>query len=185
MISMSTALNKFKHITAVTAACHMIENAEIAPSLNDLAEHAKLSPFHFQRIFKQVTGLTPKAYAVAHRAMRVRDRLPKSKNVTEAIYESGFNSNGRFYSASKELLGMTPQSFRSGGKNEVIRFAIGECSLGSILVASSIKGVCCIILGDDPELLLVDLQHRFKNAELIGGDENFEKLIAQVGVSME
>lgn len=169
-----------KHSAAVTAACRTIENAEVAPSLADLAKAADMSTFHFQRIFKQITGVTPKAYAVAHRAGKVRARLPNSATVTEAIYEAGFNSNGRFYAASTGMLGMKPQSFRSGGSGEVIRFAIGECSLGSILVASSEKGVCCITLGDDPDSLVVDLQNRFRKAELIGGDIDFKELVAKV-----
>ena len=126
-------------------------------------------------VSKHTTTITAACHAI-----QVRSRLPKSKTVTEAIYDSGFNSNGRFDSTSKKLLGMTSQSCRNHGKDEVIRFAIGECSLGSILVASSLKGVCCITLGDAPELLLVDLQHRFHNAKIIGGDGSFEKLIALV-----
>jgi AraC family transcriptional regulator of adaptative response/methylated-DNA-[protein]-cysteine methyltransferase len=169
-----------KHCAAVTAACRTIENAEESPSLADLAKPADMSPFHFQRIFKQITGVTPKAYAAAHRAGRVRDKLPKSSTVTEAIYEAGFNSSGRFYAASERLLGMKPRSFRSGGKGEVIRFAIGKCSLGSILVASSEKGVCCITLGDDPDFLLADLQNRFRKAEFVGGDADFEGIVAKV-----
>lgn len=169
-----------KHSAAVTEACRTIENSEDAPSLAELAAAAGMSPFHFQRVFKQVTGVTPKAFAVARRAERMREELLKSGTVTEAIYEAGFNSNGRFYEKSAEMLGMAPQTFRSGGKGEIIRFAIGECSLGAILVASSGKGVCCILLGDDPDSLAVDLQDRFPKAELIGGDENYENLIAKV-----
>jgi AraC family transcriptional regulator of adaptative response/methylated-DNA-[protein]-cysteine methyltransferase len=169
-----------KHSAAVTAACRTIENAEESPALADLAKAADMSPFHFQRLFKQITGVTPKAYAVARRAGKIRDSLPKSATVTEAIYKAGFNSNGRFYAASTGMLGMKPRSFRNGGSGEVIRFAIGECSLGSILVASSEKGVCCITLGDDPDFLLTDLQNRFRRAEFIGGDADFEKLVAKV-----
>jgi AraC family transcriptional regulator, regulatory protein of adaptative response / methylated-DNA-[protein]-cysteine methyltransferase len=173
-----TALSK--HAAAVTAACRMIENAEQAPSLADLAAAAGMSPFHFQRIFKQATGVTPKAFAVAWRAEKMRESLNQCGTVTEAIYDAGFNSNGRFYEKSAEMLGMAPQAFRSGGKGEILRFAIGECSLGSILVASSEKGVCCILLGDDPAALAIDLQDRFPKAELVGGDENYEHLIAKV-----
>jgi AraC family transcriptional regulator of adaptative response/methylated-DNA-[protein]-cysteine methyltransferase len=177
VLSVTTAS---KHSAAITAACRTIENAEEAPSLADLAKAADMSPFHFQRIFKRITGVTPRAYAVAHRARRVRDNLSKSSTVTEAIYEAGFNSSGRFYAASNRMLGMKPQSFRGGGKGEVIRFAIGQCSLGSVLVATSEKGVCCITLGDNPDFLLEDLQNRFRKAEFIGGDMDFEKLVAKV-----
>jgi AraC family transcriptional regulator of adaptative response/methylated-DNA-[protein]-cysteine methyltransferase len=100
--------------------------------------------------------------------------------VTEAIYDAGFNSGGRFYEQSAQVLGMTPTRFRKGGERTTIRFAIGQCSLGAILVASTDKGVCAILLGDDPDALVRDLQDRFDRAELIGGDAGFEGLVAKV-----
>jgi AraC family transcriptional regulator of adaptative response/methylated-DNA-[protein]-cysteine methyltransferase len=100
--------------------------------------------------------------------------------VTEAIYESGFNSNGRFYADSSKMLGMKPKEYRDGGTGTTIRFAIGECSLGSILVASSEEGVCAISMGDNPDALARDLQDRFSKANLIGGDRDFEKTVAKV-----
>jgi AraC family transcriptional regulator, regulatory protein of adaptative response / methylated-DNA-[protein]-cysteine methyltransferase len=139
-----------------------------------------MSRFHFHRVFKAVTGVTPKAYADAQRAGRVRDELTRAGTVTEAIYGAGFNSNGRFYAASSELLGMTPSEFRAGGGGTVIRFAVGECSLGAILVAATDKGVCAIEFGNDPDALVRGLQDRFANAHIIGGDANFEQLVAQV-----
>ena len=177
---MNAAPLRSKHAAAVTAACRSIESAEEMPSLAELAAASAISPFHFHRIFKQLTGVTPKEYAVARRAARIRAGLATSTTVTEAIYQAGFNSNGRFYAAASQMLGMAPQTFRSGGKGELIRFAIGQCSLGAILVAASEKGVCCITLGDDPEFLLADLQNRFRKAELVGGDDEFEKWVATV-----
>jgi AraC family transcriptional regulator of adaptative response/methylated-DNA-[protein]-cysteine methyltransferase len=100
--------------------------------------------------------------------------------VTQAIYQSGYNSNGRFYSQAYAVLGMTPTTYRAGGATAEIRFAIGECSLGAILVARSDRGVCAILLGDDPEALARDLQERFPRAELIGDDPEFEGLVATV-----
>lgn len=182
---MNTVPTISKHAAAVTAACRQIESAEEAPSLAALAGTAGISPFHFHRVFKRLTGVTPKEYAVARRAVRIRESLPVSATVTEAIYQAGFNSNGRFYANASEMLGMAPQSFRIGGKGEIIRFAIGECSLGAILVAASEKGVCCVTLGDDPEFLLADLQNRFRKAELTGGDAVFEKLVAEVAGFVE
>ena len=177
---MNAALRISTHTAAVTAACHRIEAAEEMPTLAELAKEAGMSAFHFHRIFKKITGITPKAFAVARRSERLRDGLPGSATVTEAIYEAGFNSNGRFYATSTAMLCMAPQSFRGGGKGELIRCAIGQCSLGAILVAASTKGVCCITLGDDPEFLLADLENRFPKAELVGGDHDFEKLVATV-----
>src|SRR6266850_376293 len=142
---------------AVARACRLIETAEEVPSLAALADAAGLSRFHFHRVFKTTTGLTPKAFAAAHRARRVRDELSRSDTVTDAIYGAGYNSSGRFYATSLEVLGMTPTDFRAGGDGAAIRFAVGECSLGSILVAATDKGVCSILLGDDPEALALGL----------------------------
>jgi hypothetical protein len=104
----------------------------------------------------------------------------KNTSVTKAIYDAGFNSSGRFYEKSKELLGMTPTRFRTGGANEEINFALGQITLGAILVASSKNGVVAVLLGDNPEKLLRDLQDRFPRAELIGADKEYEKLVARV-----
>ena len=168
------------HSRAVAAACRAIENAEHIPDLDALAAAAGMSRFHFHRVFKRNTGLTPKAYATAHRAKRMREVLPRRNSVTEAIYEAGFNSNGRFYAKSSQILGMKPKSFRQGGAGISIRFAVGQCSLGSILVASSDKGVCAIFIGEDPDGLAKDLQNRFPKARIIGGDRAFERAVARV-----
>ena len=165
---------------AVARACRLIETADEAPTLERLADAAGLSPYHFHRLFKATTGLTPKAYAAAHRARRVREELVRAETVTEAIYGAGFNSSGRFYAAAPGMLGMTPTDFRAGGDGAVIRFAVGECSLGSILVAATERGVCAILLGDDPDALARDLQDRFPRARLVGGDRDFEQLVATV-----
>jgi AraC family transcriptional regulator of adaptative response/methylated-DNA-[protein]-cysteine methyltransferase len=169
-----------QHAAQVAELCRFIERAEETPTLDQLAERAGLSSYHLHRIFKEVTGLTPKAYAGAHRAKRVRQELARSDTVTDAIYDAGYNSNGRFYADSKDMLGMTPTEWRAGGANTEIRFAIGECALGAILVAQSERGVCAIALGDDPDALARDLQDRFPQARLIGGDAAFEQLVAKV-----
>jgi len=165
---------------AVARACKLIEAAEDSPDFDFVAKSVGMSRFHFGRVFRSVAGLTPKAYALAHRANRVREQLTTSATVTDAIYESGFNSNGRFYATSDRMLGMTPTDFRKGGSNTEIRFAIGETSLGSVLVAASPKGVCAILFGDDPKALPDDLQSRFPKARLVGGDRSFEKWVAKV-----
>jgi AraC family transcriptional regulator, regulatory protein of adaptative response / methylated-DNA-[protein]-cysteine methyltransferase len=164
----------------VAGVCRLIEKAEEIPSLDELAKAAGLSPGYFHRMFKAITGVTPKDYATAHRAGKVRAELGRSDTVTEAIYDAGFNSSGRFYEKSDEMLGMTPTDYRAGGTNAEIRFAVGECSLGSILVAKSEKGVCAILLGDDPDMLVRDLQDRFPRARLTGGNAAFEGLVARV-----
>ena len=164
----------------IAAACRFIEQAEGTPSLAQLAQQAGFSPSHFHRVFKAITGLTPKAYAVAQRAKRVRSALSTCGTVTEAMYDAGYNSNGRFYATAHEVLGMTPSNYRTGGAQTAIRFAVGACSLGAILVAQSERGICAILLGDDPDALARDLQDRFPQATLIGGDAGFEQLVATV-----
>ncbi|MFZ1096028.1 MAG: Ada metal-binding domain-containing protein, partial [Xanthobacteraceae bacterium] len=164
----------------IAQACRLIEESEEEPSLNDLAKAVGRSPSYFHRMFKAVTGLTPKDYAVAHRAAKVRQGLDSGNSVTEAMYDAGFNSSGRFYEKSTGLLGMTPTQYRAGGANEEIRFAVGETSLGAILVASSKKGVASILLGTDPDTLVRNLQDRFPKARLIGADGDYEALVARV-----
>jgi AraC family transcriptional regulator of adaptative response/methylated-DNA-[protein]-cysteine methyltransferase len=164
----------------IAQACRLIEESEEEPSLNDLAEAVRRSPSYFHRMFKAIMGLTPKDYAVAHRAAKVRQGLGSGNSVTEAMYDAGFNSSGRFYEKSTGLLGMTPTQYRAGGANEEIRFAVGETSLGAILVASSKKGVASILLGADPEMLVRNLQDRFPKARLIGADGDYEALVAIV-----
>jgi len=169
-----------QHAATVAAACRQIESAETLPALNELAEAAGLSAFHFHRVFKAATGLTPKGYAAAHRSRRVRQRLADGDSVTDALYDAGFNSNSRFYESADQLLGMKPGDFRAAGQNNDIRFAVGQCSLGAILVAQSDRGICAILLGDDPHQLVCDLQDQFRRANLIGADTEFEQLIAHV-----
>ena len=169
-----------RQAAAVAEACRLIENAVEPPSLENLANAVGLSRFHLHRLFREITGVTPKAYAVAHRASRVRKELTQSATVTEAIYAAGFNSNARFYAKSSKILGMTPRAFRNGGPATAIRFAVGECSLGSILVAASAKGICAILMGDDPDALLRELQDRFPRAAFSPGDAAFQTWVAKV-----
>jgi AraC family transcriptional regulator of adaptative response/methylated-DNA-[protein]-cysteine methyltransferase len=165
----------------VTRACRLIEASETPQSLDCLAAEVGMSPFHFHRLFKTETGLTPKAYSSAYRARKLREELSDpNASITNAIYDAGFNSNSRFYEASGQLLGMRARDYRAGGAGTVIRFAVGQCSLGVILVAQSQRGICAISLGDDPDKLVRDLQDQFPKAEIIGCDSEFEQLIAQV-----
>jgi AraC family transcriptional regulator of adaptative response/methylated-DNA-[protein]-cysteine methyltransferase len=169
------------HAMLVETACRRIAASDETLSLNELADGAGLSPFHFHRVFRTITGLTPKAYADAHRANRLRQALSDGKaSVTAAIYDAGYSSSSRFYERSSEILGMTATAYRNGGQDAEIRFAVGECSLGSVLIARSAKGVCALSLGEDPDALVRALQDRFPKAELVGGDVEFEALVASV-----
>lgn len=164
----------------ITRACELIDRAEIAPSLEQLAAQVGLSPYHFHRLFKARTGLTPKRYANAQRAVRVRNQLHQGETVTNALYGAGFNSSGRFYAVSDQLLGMTPKAYREGGANTQIRFAIGHCFLGTLLVAQSERGICAILFGDSAPELEADLGRRFPRATRSAADEAFKLTVARV-----
>lgn len=164
----------------VVAVCRILDEADDVPPLAELAAAVELSPFHFHRVFKKTTGVTPRAYAAARRAARMREDLATAPSITDAIYAAGFSSSSRFYETAKSRLGMTASHYRAGGAGETLTFAVAECSLGSILVASSAKGVAAILLGDDPDELVRDLQDRFPRAKLVGGDARYEQLVARV-----
>jgi AraC family transcriptional regulator of adaptative response/methylated-DNA-[protein]-cysteine methyltransferase len=169
-----------RHAAVAAKACRMIDAADDEPNLDQLAEACGMSRFHFHRIFKAQTGITPKAYWAGQRAGRVQRELAQTGSVTEAIYAAGYNSSGRFYAGSSAVLGMTPKKFKAGGVGTKIRFAIGACSLGAILVAATDKGICAILMGDDPDALARDLQDRFPQAELRGAEPDFELVVAKV-----
>ena len=169
-----------QHAGRIAEACRLVERSDEMPNLDALAAAVGLSRYHFHRLFKSHTGLTPRAYADAYRASRMRDELRTSDTVTHAIYGAGYNSSGRFYAASAQVLGMVPTQYRAGGEGAAIRFAMGQSSLGAILVAATARGLCAIALGDDPQVLIDDLQRRFPKAQLIGGDAEFERWVATV-----
>jgi AraC family transcriptional regulator of adaptative response/methylated-DNA-[protein]-cysteine methyltransferase len=169
-----------KHAAAVARVCQLIESTKASLPLARLANVAGLSPHHFHRVFKAATGLTAKQYSSARRNRRVHHELKHSQTVTQAIYGAGYNSGGRFYADADAILGMTPTQYRDGGERTAIKFAVGECSLGAVLVAASERGVCAISLGENPDALVRDLQDRFAHAELTGGDTEFEAWVAKV-----
>ncbi|MGE0396667.1 MAG: bifunctional DNA-binding transcriptional regulator/O6-methylguanine-DNA methyltransferase Ada [Kofleriaceae bacterium] len=150
----------------VARACRLLDESEAPIELADLARTVGTSRFHLHRVFKDVTGVTPRAYAAARRAERLRDELDDSPSVTSAIYGAGFQSSGHFYADAPKLLGMTPTQFRAGGTGVAIRFALGRCSLGTLLVAATAIGVCAILFGDDDASLERDLRERFPNADI-------------------
>ena len=176
---------ELRNATKVAEACQLLTRSETPPALAQLAQHVGLSPHHFHRIFKASTGVTPRAYAAACRDQRLRAALASQSSVTRAMYEAGFGSSGQFYEQAQDVLGMTPGAYRAGGTRTRIRFAVGQSTLGAILVACTEKGVCAIVLGDQPEPLLHDLQERFPRAELLGADPQFEHLVARVVAMVE
>jgi AraC family transcriptional regulator of adaptative response/methylated-DNA-[protein]-cysteine methyltransferase len=164
----------------VATACRLIATSDEPLDLRRLAAAVGLSRFHFHRLFTSTTGITPRAYAAAQRGSRVRTALTKGATVTEAVFDAGYGSSGRFYEAAEGLLGMRPAAFRAGGRGQSIRFAVGQCDLGALLVAATSRGVCAISLGDDAETLVRGLQKRFPEAALVGNDARFERWMAAV-----
>lgn len=164
----------------VAALCRQIDDADTLPSLDALAASAGCSRFHLLRVFRAHTGLTPRAWAAARRAERLRKRLADGASVTEAIVDAGYGSTSRVYEKSARPLGMTPRRYRAGGADTDIRFAIAQCALGALLVAASPQGVCAIALGDDADALARELQDRFPQARLSGDDADFARVVAQV-----
>jgi AraC family transcriptional regulator of adaptative response/methylated-DNA-[protein]-cysteine methyltransferase len=164
----------------VAHACRRLEASEEPMPLAELARPSGLSPGRFHRLFKSVTGVTPRGYVAACRAQRVGAALGRGDSVTRAFHDAGYGSSGRFYEVSNEVLGMAPGRFRAGGPSETLRFAVGACSLGNVLTASSERGIATIMLGDDPDELIRALHDRFPYAELIGDDPDYQAVVAQV-----
>lgn len=162
-------------------ACELIQANNGELGLVDLAAHFAMSHYFFQRVFKQEIGITPKQYSNEVKRQNMTQVLQnRDKNIIDVAYDSGFNSVGRFYASVQANIGMTPTSFRHGGKQMQIYFALSECSLGYVLVASSQKGICNISMGDDLEQLLQDFQDIYPNAELVANDTDFNAVVAHV-----
>jgi AraC family transcriptional regulator, regulatory protein of adaptative response / methylated-DNA-[protein]-cysteine methyltransferase len=149
-------------------------------ALQDMAEIAGLSPYHFHRLFKQIVGVTPKAYAVAHRAKRAREELQEGISVTQAIYSAGFETSSSFYDKSTRMLGMTPTEYQQGARGIEIQFAVKPVWLGWVLVAATSKGICTISLGDTAEALTAQLKNQFPHAQILESDPTFENWIEQI-----
>ena len=172
-----------KNAAMVTELCRILERSENEPTLEELAEVAGLSPFHVQRVFQSVMGLSPKRYAAAVRAERMRNELSGALGaspITSSIYQAGYNSTSRFYEKSTSLLGMTPTAYRKGGDGRVLQFATEKCSLGCVLVAATGSGVSAVFLGEKREALLHELKRRFPRATLEPGNKAFARIVAKV-----
>lgn len=162
---------------AIVAACRQIESSLEPVLVGTLARAAGMSASHFHRRFRAATGLTPLRFAAAVRAARIRDGLQRSGSVTSAIYDAGYGSSSRFYEKSDQILGMTPSQRRKGA---AITYGFGGGSLGTVLVARGDRGICAILLGDDPDALVADLRRRFPAAQIAAADGEFAEWIDRV-----
>lgn len=169
----------------IIRACKFIEAAEEPPRIKAVAAAVGLSVFRFQRLFKEVVGITPKAYIVALRARRIRDGLDDSASITQAIYDAGFGSSSRFYEGGARVLGMTPTKYKGGAAGLEIRFAITQSFLGLVLVAATERGICAIDFGDTREALTKRLHVRFPRAKLSNAEPPFAAWVAQVTAFIE
>ncbi|MFP2513117.1 bifunctional DNA-binding transcriptional regulator/O6-methylguanine-DNA methyltransferase Ada [Buttiauxella agrestis] len=169
-----------QRIDRITEACRILEASSEPIVLAELAVRVAMSPFHFHRLFKQVTGLTPHAWQKALRAKRLREQLNEGEGVTRAVFEAGYQSGSNFYQQANEVLGMTAKQYRRGGARATIQFVVGSCRLGEFLVAQSERGICAILLGNDGQSLIHELETLFPNSSLDVGDESFAERVAQV-----
>lgn len=169
-----------QRIDRITEACRILEASSEPIVLAELAARVAMSPFHFHRLFKQVTGLTPHAWQKALRAKRLREQLNEGEGVTRAVFEAGYQSGSNFYQQANEVLGMTAKQYRQGGARATIQFVVGSCRLGEFLVAQSERGICAILLGNDGQSLIHELETSFPNSSLDVGDESFARRVAQV-----
>lgn len=167
------------HAEAIRIACELIEQAEQPPTLDQLAAAVDYSPAHFQRLFKESLGVTPKAYAATRRAHRVRESLRHESSVTAAVYSAGYSAPSRFYDESTEVLGMKPSEYRDGAKGVSIRVAVTPTSLGMLLVAATERGLCAIELGDSEDELLSGFRERFPAAD-VDTSPSFKAMVSDV-----
>ncbi|RJT20001.1 bifunctional DNA-binding transcriptional regulator/O6-methylguanine-DNA methyltransferase Ada [Buttiauxella izardii] len=169
-----------QRIDRITQACRILETSSEPMVLAELAAQVAMSPFHFHRLFKQVTGLTPHAWQKALRAKRLREQLTEGEQVTRAVFDAGYQSGSNFYQQADEVLGMTAKQYRRGGERTAIQFVVGSCCLGEFLVAQSERGICAILLGNDAQSLICELETLFPHSSLDVGDDPFARRVAQV-----
>lgn len=169
------------NLALMQAVCRYIdENPEHPPTLDDLAERFHLSPYHLQRTFKRIIGVTPKQYAAAQRSQRLRTALKAGNTATEAIYDAGYGSSSSAYGEAGTYLGMTPDRFRRGGANEAIDYTITPCPLGKLLVAATANGICAVCLGDSETELESTLAEEFPAAKRLRGDRRLQQWVAPI-----
>jgi AraC family transcriptional regulator of adaptative response/methylated-DNA-[protein]-cysteine methyltransferase len=167
------------------ARLHIEQHTDQVLTLADLAAEVGLSPFHLQRTFKRLLGVSPREYQDALRVTRLKARLRAGDTVSRATYEAGFGSSSRVYERSDRALGMTPAAYRRGGAGLRITYTIVEPPFGKILVGATDRGVCAVALGDADDALEHALRNDFPRAEIVRGDGEHrdwvEEIVGHVG----
>jgi AraC family transcriptional regulator of adaptative response/methylated-DNA-[protein]-cysteine methyltransferase len=168
-----------QRIDKVAQACRLLEQ-ERTLTLDELAREVAVSPYYFHRLFKSVTGMTPRAWQQAWRAKTLRDALKESPTVTDAVLAAGFPGSSSFYRHADDTLGMTARQFRRGGDDLRVHYTLQSCLLGRCLVAASSRGICAVLPGDNDETLIAELEQMFPHAQREEADDGFRQQVAQV-----
>lgn len=159
-------------VETVRRACRYIQEQASEPlTLQTLAVRVGMSPYHLQRVFKRIVGVSPREYRDAIRVDQFKERVKKGESVTSALYESGYGSSSRLYENSNDRLGMTPAVYRRGGRGVSISYTIAGCALGRLLVAATRKGLCAVRLGDSDKELEAALRAEYSEAEMKRDDQ--------------
>lgn len=169
-----------RRVYLVERACRLIEQSEKTVRIESIAEQLAISRFHLQRLFKQHTGITPKAYEKALRAKRLQANIGKSQRVTDTIYDSGYSSASGFYSEAVQRLGMTPSKAKRGGEGLTIHYAFAMSSLGKIIVAATTRGICVVRFGESDGQLLAGLKALYPQAQLEPDKQALKESLEQV-----
>jgi AraC family transcriptional regulator, regulatory protein of adaptative response / methylated-DNA-[protein]-cysteine methyltransferase len=172
-------------LAVVRDACASIEAAETMPSLDALAARSGYSRFHFLRMFRDHTGVTPRGYAESVRAKRLQTALASGTRVADAVAEAGFGSESRVYEKTGAILGMTPGAARRGGMGELIRTAFADCPFGRLLIGTTDKGVCFLGFAEPDDALMADLRRRFPRARIAADDNGLREMLSAVVAFLE
>jgi AraC family transcriptional regulator of adaptative response/methylated-DNA-[protein]-cysteine methyltransferase len=176
-----TPSERNSQLAKVEAACRFIEeNLDSTLSLDQIAGHVGLSPFHFQRLFKKRLGISPRQYQQAQRSGKFRQALHKEARITDAIYEAGYGSSSRAYESGSDQLGMTPTAFRRNGQGVDIHYTIISSHMGKVLIASTERGLCSVRFGESDTALLRELENDFHAANLHRRDSELKSAVAGV-----
>jgi len=159
---------------------HIRSNPDTPHTLASLGRRAGLSPAHLQRLFKRVTGISPRQFADSCRLDRLKNDLRGGRTVTTAMYSAGYGSSSRLYEKAAEHLGMTPGQYRSGGSHAMIRYTITDCYLGRVLLAATSRGVCALSLADCDAELIRHLGGEFPSATIARDDKGLAPWLTEL-----